>query len=81
MDKSTSSTKLKIICWFCLSEIRIINIVGNVLWLLVSKIIILGVMGSLCAPARDEKIAELKATTKIVPLFKGKILYKRFIIG
>lgn len=32
---------------------------------------VLGVMASLCAPARDEKIAELKATTKIVPLFKG----------
>ncbi len=37
-------------------------------------------MGSLCAPARDEKIAELKATTKIVPLFKGKLLFKKFNI-
>lgn len=32
---------------------------------------VLGVMGMLCAPARDEKIAELKAMKQIVPLFKG----------
>eukprot|EP00088_Acartia_fossae_P069161 TRINITY_DN8954_c0_g1_i8.p1 TRINITY_DN8954_c0_g1~~TRINITY_DN8954_c0_g1_i8.p1 ORF type:complete len:591 (-),score=174.80 TRINITY_DN8954_c0_g1_i8:311-1939(-) len=32
---------------------------------------ILGVMGMLCAPVRDEKIAELKSTSQIVPLFKG----------
>jgi len=32
---------------------------------------ILGVMSQLCAPVRDEKIAELKTTTQVVPLFKG----------
>jgi len=32
---------------------------------------ILGMMGMLCAPVRDEKIAELKTMTQVVPLFKG----------
>jgi len=32
---------------------------------------ILGVMGMLCAPARDDKLAELKTTSQVVPLFKG----------
>jgi len=32
---------------------------------------ILGMMGMLCAPVRDEKIAELKGLTQVVPLFKG----------
>ena len=32
---------------------------------------ILGLMGMLCAPVRDERLAELKEETKVVPLFKG----------
>merc|ERR1711962_1932391 len=32
---------------------------------------ILGIMGMLCAPVRDERLAELKEETKVVPLFKG----------
>ena len=28
-------------------------------------------MGMLCAPVRDERLAELKEETKVVPLFKG----------
>merc|ERR1711892_1036614 len=32
---------------------------------------ILGLMGILCAPVRDEQIAALKEMTEVVPLFKG----------
>jgi len=32
---------------------------------------ILGLMGMLCAPVRDERLAELKEETKVVPLFRG----------
>merc|ERR1711981_781723 len=32
---------------------------------------ILGLMGMLCAPVRDERLAELKQETKVVPLFRG----------
>ena len=28
-------------------------------------------MGMLCAPVRDERLAELKEETKVVPLFRG----------
>ena len=30
---------------------------------------VLGLMGKLCAPVRDEKIAELKQTTKVIVCF------------
>ena len=32
---------------------------------------ILGLTGMLCAPVRDERLAELKEETKVVPLFRG----------
>lgn len=32
---------------------------------------ILGMMGMLCAPVRDEKIQELKTLNQVVPIFKG----------
>merc|ERR1719481_353294 len=32
---------------------------------------ILGIMGMLCAPVRDEQIAALKEMTEVVPLFRG----------
>jgi len=32
---------------------------------------ILGLMGMLCAPVRDERLAELKEMTEVVPLFRG----------
>lgn len=32
---------------------------------------ILGIMGMLCAPVRDERLAELKEMTDVVPLFRG----------
>jgi len=32
---------------------------------------ILGIMGMLCAPVRDEKINELKTVKQVVPLFRG----------
>merc|ERR1719369_2562153 len=32
---------------------------------------ILGIMGMLCAPVRDERLAELKEMTAVVPLFRG----------
>ena len=33
---------------------------------------VLGIMGMLCAPVRDDKIQELKSQTQIVEIFKGK---------
>lgn len=32
---------------------------------------ILGIMAMLCAPVRDERLAELKVMTEVVPLFRG----------
>ena len=36
---------------------------------------VVGIMGKLCAPARDDRIAALKEMKEVVPLFKYVVLY------